>query len=595
MGKKVTRNRIYISRIQRRMFFLSFATAFTAVFAQTLAVLTDSVIICVFYGEAEVAAASLAGPFFYLLEIPAAGLAAGIQTVFAKEIGAGQIEKVNRQICQIFFLSSFILIILTAVSFLSAPGMAVLFGARGPAAALKPFSVQYLYGLSFEIIPYVLFCILMPAVILDNGGRLVSTALACGCITDIVLDLCSVRFGWGLFGIGLASSVSAFVFFGITMLHFLDPDRVIRLRPVRIRFGELKDIFVSAMPKACLSLADAASTLLFISLVTFTGGVTGVFCLSVYRTFTYTTMILTGGLSGAVGVMTGICCGEKNGEDMEGIGILARRYILILSALTAAAAALCARPLSEALTKSHASADLLVFALLCLAASIPFTNLVYARISCLQAAGYIREARLTGIAVSLVFPALTACLLAAVWGVRGVFLAFPLSRILALPAGRLWHRKQVKKGHVLRPDCMELDDSFYPSPGDIIAYPVRTREDCVLAAEQVSLFCRGHKLDEKKTFLAGLCVEELTTNVIEHGLNPRSAVRTQDLRVVIDGGDVIIRLRDGGAAFNLKRFADRLSEEEDLRTGNGIRILLNAAESIEYYRTYGMNTTIIRV
>ena len=79
------------------MFFLSFATAFTAVFAQTLAVLTDSVIICVFYGEAEVAAASLAGPFFYLLEIPAAGLAAGIQTVFAKEIGAGQIEKVNRR------------------------------------------------------------------------------------------------------------------------------------------------------------------------------------------------------------------------------------------------------------------------------------------------------------------------------------------------------------------------------------------------------------------------------------------------------------------------------------------------------------------
>ena len=58
---------------------------------------------------------------------------------------------------------------------------------------------------------------------------------------------------------------------------------------------------------------------------------------------------------------------------------------------------------------------------------------------------------------------------------------------------------------------------------------------------------------------------------------------------------MIIRLRDGGAAFNLKRFADRLSEEKDPGEGNGIRILLNAAESIEYYRTYGMNTTIIRV
>ncbi len=90
-------------------------------------------------------------------------------------------------------------------------------------------------------------------------------------------------------------------------------------------------------------------------------------------------------------------------------------------------------------------------------------------------------------------------------------------------------------------------------------------------------------------------MEELTTNVFRHGLRPGSALRTLDLRVVADGEDVVIRLRDGGAAFSLKRFADRLSEEKDPNAGNGIRILLNAAKSINYYRTYGMNTTIIRV
>jgi len=165
----------------------------------------------------------------------------------------------------------------------------------------------------------------------------------------------------------------------------------------------------------------------------------------------------------------------------------------------------------------------------------------------------------------------------------------------ALPAGALLVRKGTKKGYVMRPDFMELDGSFYPGPGDVIAYPVRRADDCALAAEQVSLFCRGHKMDERKAFPAGLCVEELTTNVFRHGLRPGSAVKTLDLRVVADGEDVVIRLRDGGAAFSLKRFADRLSEEKDPNAGNGIRILLNAAKSINYYRTYGMNTTIIRV
>ena len=136
--------RIYISRIQRRMFFLSFATAFIAAFTQTLAVLIDNIIVCAFYGETEIAAVTLAGPFFYMLEIPAAGLAAGIQTICAKDIGAGQVETANRLFNQLFFFVAAVMAVLTVLSFLFAPQMAVLFGARGNTAVLQPYAEQYL-------------------------------------------------------------------------------------------------------------------------------------------------------------------------------------------------------------------------------------------------------------------------------------------------------------------------------------------------------------------------------------------------------------------------------------------------------------------
>ena len=77
------------------------------------------------------AAVSLAGPFFYLQEIPAAGLAAGLQTVFAKELGSGQTDRVNRQFSQIFFSTLGLLAVLTVLAFSGIRGMAVLFGARG--------------------------------------------------------------------------------------------------------------------------------------------------------------------------------------------------------------------------------------------------------------------------------------------------------------------------------------------------------------------------------------------------------------------------------------------------------------------------------
>ncbi len=588
-------NRIYISRIQKRMFLLAFATAFTAAFTQTIAVLVDNVIVCTFYGETEIAAVILAGPFFYLLEIPAAGLAAGLQTVCAKDLGSGAVDRVNRQFNQLFFLSAIVLTFLTAASFLFVPKMAVLFGARGKTAALQPYAVNYLYGLSFEILPYVLFCIMTPIVIMDNGGKLISIASICGCITDIVFDLLSVRFGWGLFGIGLASSLSAAVYFLAAMLHFLKRNRVIRLRPVRIRLRELKEIFISAAPKAAFSLANALRSAFLITLVAVTGGVVGTCVLSIHEAVTYTISILATGVAGAVGILTGICCGEKNGEELEGIGILAHRWTLFLSGGTAIVLAVCARPLSAALTESGAAEELLVFALHCVIIMVPFSILANARISYLQAVGKIRAAQRMAIASNLLFPLVMASLLAVPFGIRGIFMAFPAAQVMTLAASLLAHIIKTGKGFPSGADYLEVDDSFNAAPGDVISYPVETVEDCALASEQTVLFCRGHKLDARKGAMAGLCVEELTTNAAEHGRRPGQDIRTADIRIVIDAGDVIIRARDNGSPFNLLDFAGRLEAEEKEQNNTGLKILLHTAKSVSYYRTYGINTTIIKV
>lgn len=587
--------RIYISKIQQRMFFLSFATAFIAAFTQTLAVLIDNIIVCAFYGETEIAAVTVAGPFFYILEIPAAGLAVGIQTVCAKDIGAGQVDKVNRLFNQLFFFIGAVMLVLTVLSFLFTPQMAVMFGARGNTAVLLPLAEQYIYGLSFEIVPYVLFCIMTPVVILDDGGRLVSIASAGGCITDIVLDLLSVRFGWGLFGIGVASSASAAVYFLITMLHFVSQEKVIKLHFVRMRFSELKDVFIASAPKAVLSLADTLRSVLFISLVSITGGVVGACVLSINGTIAYTVMIIAKGIAGAVGIMTGICWGEKNGDDLEGNGVLAHRYTLVAVICVDTVLLVCARPLSYALTESDASAELLRFAIYLICLGAPFSILVQARISYLQAIEHVREAQWMGIASNLVILTVAALLYLVPFGVRGVFMAFSTAPILTLLVSLVIHSKRSGKVFPAVDDYLELDDSFYTKPGDVISYPLESIEDCALASEQVVLFCRGHKIEDRKCFIAGVCFEELTTNSIEHGIKNSKGIKTADIRVVIDSGDVIIRLRDGGRAFNLKNFAERMERDDNLESGIGIKIIMNSVKNVSYYRTYGMNTTIIKI
>ena len=178
---------------------------------------------------------------------------------------------------------------------------------------------------------------------------------------------------------------------------------------------------------------------------------------------------------------------------------------------------------------------------------------------------------------------------------RGAFLAFPVSSALTLLLSWGLHARQTGKALPAGSDYLELDKRFFVPPGDIISYPIATAEDCSLAAEQVTLFCRGHRLEERKALLAGLCTEELCSNVIEHGLNARRAYKAADLRVVLDSGDVILRMRDGGPAFNLKDYAERLEKPVAPPDGIGLRILLGEAKELSYYRSYGMNTTIMRI
>ena len=200
-----------------------------------------------------------------------------------------------------------------------------------------------------------------------------------------------------------------------------------------------------------------------------------------------------------------------------------------------------------------------------------------------------------GIAANLIFVAISACLYSIPFGVRGVFMAFPAAQILTLIICWAIHARRSKRALPLSKDCLAVDNSFHKYPGDIISYPLETMEDCTLVSEQVVLFCRGHKIDSKKGFLAGVCVEELATNAIGHGLRNQKGLKSADIRVVIDGGDVIIRLRDSGSAFNLKSFANQIKYDDNSEGGTGIRILLNSAKEVSYYRTYGMNTTIIKV
>ena len=594
--KKVLRKRPPISGLQRKMFSTAFITAACTEFAQIIALTIDSVIICIFLGEDEIAAVGLACPFFFLVGIPTSCLASGLQTVCSRNMGRGKIEEANRAFnqCVLFILLSMTL--LTLAVFLTVPLMAYCFGARGETADLKPLTEAYLYGLAFEVVPFVMMSSVTTAVVLDNDGRTAMLASVIGGVANISFDFCAIRFQWGLFGIGLGSSMSAVVSLLVLLTHFLRKNRVYRFKFTRVRFREIREIIRMGLPASIHALASMIRAMAMNVLAIYTGGSAAVAVLSIHGTVMDFVDIPVAGIQGAVGILTGIGYGENNGEDIEGTGRLAHHYVFVISWIILAGLLYYIRPVAEVFLDVNSDGyTLLIFSLICIAIGGVFNGLIHSRVSYLQAIGSEKNARHMEELSNLVLLITLAVALSVPFHAYGIFAAFPLSKLVTLGLVYLKYVRKSKKKIPGARDYMELESHFYQQPENMIVQPIDSLEKCIQVSNQIVELCEAHGFGGRTAYFAGLCAEEIATNILKHGFKYKRADVNAEIRATISGDTLIMRVRDNGIAFNMNSLAKILSEDQTPYKNLGIKIICAAATEISYYNLYGMNTTIIRI
>ena len=108
-------------------------------------------------------------------------------------------------------------------------------------------------------------------------------------------------------------------------------------------------------------------------------------------------------------------------------------------------------------------------------------------------------------------------------------------------------------------------------------------------------FYKDNEIDNRRSYLARLCTEELAVNVVDHGLiNPKQRLQ---IRVsILPSKEIVIYLQDDGRPFDLRKRWELIEQsEKDPAANMGIRIVFGLAEDVQYNSTYGLNNTIIRL
>lgn len=395
----------------------------------------------------------------------------------------------------------------------------------------------------------------------------------------------------GIFGIGLASTLSGFASFAVL------PAFVKKRQTVRLKRGAFDGaLLLQAVKRGLPALLFSAGLLIKNSLLNYTmtvyTGYEGVAVVNVLGSICGITGTLSGGCTNAYSTLASLYYGE---DDREGF-VEAFRFALRIGTVGMAVLVSGMAALSAPLSGFFFDADTVAWTLARSMFRLGFLFFPINVVINLLMNGYKAQGRMTLVnVISFVETAMIGVLaLIAVprMDSDAAWLANTWSDLITLAV--LLISVFVWKGKVCfsAPDLLKLPDEFGADPCEFVEYSAVSLADACAISEAVVAFCQSRGVDRRRAFLTGLCVEELVSNVLQHGADGKKR-HNVNVRVVCRAA-LTIRIQDDCRRFDPRERMEMYSPETPEKN-IGLRMVAKLATDIDYYNSAGINTLIIRV
>ena len=87
-------------------------------------------------------------------------------------------------------------------------------------------------------------------------------------------------------------------------------------------------------------------------------------------------------------------------------------------------------------------------------------------------------------------------------------------------------------------DLLYLEDSIKLEENFTIS--IRNIEEVSKVSREIELFCNENDIDRKRSMLAGLCCEEITSNIIEHGFSKCKNTKNKSIDIYVIGRSITV-------------------------------------------------------
>lgn len=557
-----------------------------------LGMIVDAAVITRFLGaEAPLTAYGLVTPALMIFVALAQTIGNGNQPLCSEAMGRGDIKSANRIFSAAFlFLTGLSIAIVLICVFFSGP-ICQLMGAK-PGTETYSMASAYLigYGLGAPAFMGVLF---WPGILqLDGDRSRVVAATITMIVMDIFLDLANVFvFHGGMFGMGLASSISYYAAAIVMMLHFLNKNYMFRFELKDAAWNMIVPVILRGASQTIYALSRTFMTILLNRILLRFGSELYVGAYSVVSTIGNLIMSLGYGIGSCSLMMAGVSYGEK---DRTGLKDLIRELLkesIIYNLILILLVEFTSPFLIDIFLAGKA--DVRELALYGLRLYVPFLicfSINNGLRQYLSGLGLLKMANVQSI-MENVFIVLSAWMLTVTFGVNYIWLAFFTGHLFTLVLYVISVFIRNKNAEISWDAFILVGKDFGIDASNSLEMSISKPEEVFHFSEKAYTFMREHNASSRNSMLISLFIEEMAGNVIRYGFSDGKK-HLLSIKVGIENDGYLLRIKDDCRRFSPAEYME-IHHPEDPASNIGIRMVYNLAKSIQYQNSLKLNNLLI--
>lgn len=545
-------------------------------------------------GEAAMSAIGLFGPINHFLYAASITFVSGSQVLYGRYLARDR-RKINHLFTVTLVVSGGLSLLMSCLFVVSVyTGMtSVLVSTQRDLQMLNRYILGQAPGVPALILGQQLFAFMS----LENRRKWTMTASIICFVTNSLFDQIFIVFlNWDTFGLGLATSVSEWVFFMALALYYILGKSEWKFSVRNCEWQDATRIITLGYSGALSRFLEMFRCLIVNFLILKYVGSVGISSFAASNSVMALCWPVPFGMMAVARMLFSISVGEEDRRSLvDEMKIIMTRGMVIILAITAALV-IFAKPLTEMFFRDPSEPvyyyTVMGFRLLPLCMPWALWSLCYVPYA--QAAEKKIVSVILPIVEGMVGVVICSILLIPRLQMNGLYISNILNGAICASVIFVASSLVIKRIPRSIEDMMAIPERIGVTPEERIDISVTNEKEVLDVSVKINDFCRERGIDDRRAFFSSLCMEEMAGNIVQHGFSKDSKEHSIDIRVVHKDENIILRIRDNCSAFDPSEY-NRVMQDDDIGKNIGIRMVYSIAGKVDYQNLLGMNVLTIRL